>query len=49
MMLRLLVCMLLSAALLPQGVQASELKVLPGEITLTGPGATQRLLVVVLL
>ena len=42
----LLVGILLSCSLLPaRTVSAADLKVLPGDITLTGPHASQRLLI----
>src|SRR5262245_58574150 len=46
MMLRPVILTLLTAALVAERVQASELRVLPGEIALSGPQASQRLLVV---
>src|SRR5262249_39086884 len=46
MIRRSMILTLLTAALLAEPVHASGLRVLPGEITLSGPQATQRLLVV---
>ncbi len=47
MMLRTILFIVLLTTLSPIGVRAAELKVFPAEITLTGPQASQRLLVVV--
>ncbi len=43
---RAVIALLLCGVFLPRSVSAADLKILPGDITLTGPYAAQRLLVV---